>query len=79
MKIKVHLKDPDGFYDCVKEAVAEEVSSLSLDDDEREHVTESRLEKTWKKLDRFVSYKEYVTIEFDTDANTAVVVERAER
>ena len=76
MKIRVTVKDPDGFYDCVHDAVKEEVDAIEdLDEDEREDILETRLEKVWEDLERWVGYKEYVTIEFDTKAGTATVVE----
>ena len=79
MKIRVTLKDPDGFYDCVKDAVKEEVDKIEgLDDDEKEELVESRLEDTWDELEKWVSYKEYVTIEFDTKEGTARVLEEGE-
>ena len=75
MKIVVTLKDPDGFYDCVEDAVRQAVNAIeALDPDEREGVLESRLESAWDKLEKFVEYKEYVRIEFDTDAGTATVL-----
>ena len=79
MKIRVTVKDPDGFYDCVKDAVKEEVDKIDgLDDDEKEGLVESRLEDAWDTLEKWVTYKEYVTIEFDTEAGTARVLEEDE-
>ncbi len=78
MKISVTVKDPDGFSYCVEEAVKDSVNAQTdLDDDEKEGVIEHRTKKVWKELEKFVKYKEYVTIEFDTDAGTAVVTSRA--
>lgn len=75
MKINVSLKDPDGFSNSVDEAVRASVDSTpGLDEDEKEHIFETRRETVWKKLARFVQYQEYVSIEFDTDEGTAVVV-----
>lgn len=75
MKFQVTLKDPDGFSNAVDEAVKESLSELEgLDEDEKEQLLDVRLEKTWEKLERFVEYQEYVTIEFDTEAGTAVLV-----
>jgi len=80
MKFRVTLKDPDGFTDCVDEAVKDSVNAQQdLDDEEKEDVIERRTEKVWKDLSKFVEYQEYVTIEFDTEAGTATVVERKRR
>lgn len=79
MKIRVTLKDPDGFYDCVKDAVKESIDELEgLEESEKEDLLEHRLEKTWDTLEKWVGYKEYVTLEFDTEAGTARVVEESE-
>lgn len=77
MKIRVTVKDPDGFYDCVKDAVKDSLDELEgLDEQEKEDLLEHRLEKTWDKLEKFVDCQEYVTIVFDTDAGTATVEKR---
>lgn len=44
-----------------------------FDQIEDDHYTRKELERF---LDRWITYGEYVTIEFDTDAGTAKVVER---
>jgi hypothetical protein len=75
MKIKVTLKDPDGFSESVQEAVEESLEQLEgIDEDEKKALLETRLEKTWDKLEKFVDCQEYVIIEFDTEAGTATVL-----
>jgi hypothetical protein len=76
MKIRVTLKDPDGFYESIKRAAEESVCHLEIDEDEREALAERRREKAGEALGRWVRYGEYVTLEFDTAAGTARVVER---
>lgn len=75
MKIKVYLKDPDGFSNDVQEAVKKSLSDLGLDDDELEPLMERRLEKVWNKLEKWVDCQEYIEIEFDLDTMTATVLE----
>lgn len=76
MKFRIQLKDPDGFCDGFDDAVRESVSNIDgLDDDERSEVLDKRGETLRKFSGRWVQYNEYITIEFDTDANTAKVVE----
>lgn len=77
MKISVTLKDPDGFYDCVKDAVRDDIDEnmIDLSEDEKEDLVESRVEKAWAVLEKWVAYKEYVTITFDIDKGTATVEE----
>lgn len=77
MKIRVTLKDPDGFYDCVRDAVKADIAKISgLDDEERESMLDARVMKVNDVLGRWVEYGEYVDIEFDTDAKTATVCEK---
>jgi len=79
MKIRVTLKDPDGFSQGVDYAIEKSVKAEfpSVDDDENEAICEERVEEVWKALKKFVEYKQYVTIEFDTEKGTAEVVKRA--
>ena len=75
MKLRITFKDPDGVANAIKKAVTESVSSLSDDPDEQEAVSEIRTEKLQTSLEKWLSWNEYVTIEFDTDTGTAVVCE----
>jgi hypothetical protein len=74
MKISVDIKDPDVFSDAVDEAVKKDVASLGLSTEEAESVAELRAEKVNDFMSRWVEYGEYIRVEFDTDAGTAVVV-----
>jgi hypothetical protein len=84
VKFQITLKDPDGFYEGVKEAVAESLEKggefQGLSDDEvaelKETLTDSRRDKVLEFLNKFTTYSEYVTLEFDTEAGTATVVRR---
>jgi hypothetical protein len=78
MKIRVTMKDPDGMYDCVQDAVTAEVTALGLPADEAEMVIEARAEKVRAAIKTWVEYGEYLTVEFDTDAMTATVVKLGE-
>lgn len=74
MKLTVTFKDPDVVYEAIRDAVKEEVDALeSLDEDEKEALVETRSEKVSDILDNWITYGEYVTIEFDTVAKTAMV------
>lgn len=75
MKIKIHLKDPDGVANSIDEAVRISVSEIAgLSDDERERLFEERRDAL--SIDRWVEYGEYVSIEIDTDEDTARVLAR---
>jgi len=75
MKFSVTFKDPDVVHDAIRDAVKEEVAALDgLDEFERKNLVETRVEKVSDILDKWITYGEYVTIEFDTDAKIATVV-----
>ena len=71
--IRITLKDPDGFSEAVAEAVAESLEDID-DDDEKEALDELRQDKMNAALEKWVTYGEYVTLEFDLDAGTAKVL-----
>ena len=73
MKVKITFKDPDGVYECVRAAVIESLPD-GLSDDEQEGVLESRTEATFEKMKKWLRFKEYVTVEFDTYSCTATVL-----
>lgn len=74
MKIRVHCKDPDGFYEAVEEAATKQADDIPrLLPSERQQIIESRREQIREKLSKWVQYGECVEIEFDLDAMTATV------
>ena len=74
MKFKIQMKDPDGVYDSVTEAANASSQSVSgISDDEREELAESRREELDEKIRKWFKYGEYLTVEIDTDKNTATV------
>ena len=75
MKFKVTLKDPDGFYDCITDAVESSLNGTTFSDEEEfEKISEIRRENIKTAISKWVEYGEYITIEFDTTAGTATVV-----
>lgn len=79
MKIRITLKDPDRIYEAVEDTVRESLKGLhDLEDDEKAAIMESRSEKTWAILERYIQFQEYITVEFDTDTNSARVVPLSE-
>lgn len=59
MKFHITFKDPDGVYDSLSDA--------GID------INEMDTEVEWV-VDKFLDYKEYVTIELDTETQTARVI-----
>lgn len=76
MKFRVTMKDPDTLHDACREAAEKSLGEAALDDDEREVLIEKRQEKYAEIAAKWFEYGEYVTIEIDTNAKTATVVER---
>jgi len=75
VKIRITMKDPDCEYGPVEDAVKAELESVpGLSKDEREALMETRCESARAKLDKWMKYGEYLTVEFDTEAGTATVI-----
>jgi hypothetical protein len=76
MMFRIHLKDPDGVYDSLKDAVDESFAQLAeaLDEDELEAAKEARREKFRAAMAKFFKYSEYLSVELDTEAGTCVVI-----
>lgn len=68
MKIRLHLKDYDGVFDSLDEIVKAKNRGASKEELRAAH---RELEK---KIDPWVSFGEYVSIEIDTETNTATVL-----
>ena len=76
MIVQVQFKDPDGVYESIRDAVQKSLKKIeAIDEDEREQLEEARLEKLQTQLEKWITYGEYLTVEFDTEAMTAKVVE----
>lgn len=77
------MKDPDAPYEAVRDAVRDQVKALvdsgAISRDEADDLVDSRVDEQNEKLDRWLQHGEYLTVEFDTDAMTATVVERGQR
>lgn len=76
MKIKITLKDPDGVYNAITDAAAAHVAATTQDlsEDETEALESMRGDAISEALSPWIEHSEYVVIEIDTDAKTAVVL-----
>lgn len=77
MKFQVQMKDPDTLHDAIDDAVAEDVKKLGLSEDEADRLVELRRDKVAAVCQQWFAYGEYLTVEIDTDAQTATVVPRS--
>lgn len=79
MKIKILLKSPDAIYESVREAVIQDLrkddefpaSEPSMDE------IEDRIDEVFRgALSKWVVFREYITVEIDTETGTARVCEQ---
>lgn len=74
MKLTIQLKDPDGVYDSIEDAIKQSVAALELSEEEREAVAESRRVIVSEVCATWIEFGEYVSIEIDTETKTAAVL-----
>jgi hypothetical protein len=75
MKFTVTFKDPDGPYESIQEAAKREVESIQgIDADEKDALIDGRVDKLRAITSAWFEYGEYVRIEIDTEAKTAIVL-----
>lgn len=73
MKFQVSMKDPDTLYDAIRDALKEQLSTVT-DPKEREMLTEHRHEGISEMCSKWFRYGEYLTVEIDTEDGTCIVV-----
>jgi len=78
MKFNITFKSPDAVDACLQETVDNYVGYMAdVDEDiEREELALETKAKLKKFLKTWVKNLEYITIRFDTDTNTAIVLPR---
>lgn len=84
MKITITIKDPDGFYDSIRDCAKKEAREkypelyLKTEDDklaqrEFNELVKELIKEIEAKLEKWVRFSEYATLEFDLEAKTAIV------
>lgn len=78
MKFQITFKDPDGVHDSITEVISDQLSHFQYLNNKLPNQDE--VEQNWREqinesISKWVDYGEYITVEFDTDAGTATVVE----
>lgn len=68
------MKDPDGPYDCIQDAVKASLGEQPLTVRERELLIAERMQAQQALVGKWLQYGEYITVEIDTDAGTATVL-----
>ena len=73
MKIKITFKTPDAVDDALEQEFATNYEEDSPSDRDEERVEEMK-ETARNTIEKFVRCGEYITVEFDTDNDTATVL-----
>ena len=82
MKFRVTMKNPDALYEAVEYATEgyldqiEGLKELDLDEEAKDMLLEKKKEKLHEFAGKWMEYGEYITVEFDTEAGTATVIEK---
>ena len=74
MKLRITMKDPDTLDDAIREAAENSVEPLGLSPEEAEAVVDTRIAQAQKVCRRWFEYGEYLRVDVDTEAGTAIVV-----
>ena len=75
MKFRVTMKDPDGPYECIEDAAKASLKAIGgLSESEQESLLANRVDEINKTTGKFLEYGEYITVEFDTEAGTCIVI-----
>lgn len=74
MKFIITMKDPDGVYDSIEDSLTTPDLS-NLTEEEADAVIEKRREERTEIISKWFEYSEYISIEIDTDAKTARIIE----
>ena len=73
MKFTITMKDPDGVYESIQDAIAM-IHIDGVEEDEMDAVRKVRGEKIHELCGRWFEYGEYLRVEVDTDAKTCTVL-----
>ena len=74
MIFQITFKDPDGVYESLQDEARQSLPE-GLSVNERKVLCETRREEMDEFAGKWIWASEYVTLEFDTEKGTAVVVE----
>ncbi len=75
MKFNVTFKCPDAVDIGLERAVANSLRDDGLGEEDWHSRYESKMEEARRKIERWVNYRELLTVQFDLEAGTATVVE----
>lgn len=73
MKIQITMKDPDGCYDCMRNAAKESLPE-GLSDSEQALLFDERESEIHRICAQWFRYGEYLSVEIDSEAGTCTVL-----
>lgn len=73
MKIRLHLKAPDSIEASIKDFVGTQRPE-DISDEDWKDLEEDKINEMTKKLSKWIEFQENVSIEIDTDLETATVL-----
>jgi len=78
LKIKINLKSPDAIHYCVEEAAKQKLAeSAGMNVTDMDEEVRALVDELFEgPLKKWIVYREYVTIEIDTDTGMATVLEQ---
>jgi hypothetical protein len=74
VKFTITFKDPDGVWESIQQAARDILAAEGTPEHRHETLKESVRDEIMMNVTEWITYGEYVTIEFDTEAKTATVV-----
>jgi hypothetical protein len=72
VKLRITLKSPDAIHDSIEQAIEAELPD-DLVKEERKLAADELRGEIEEAIQKWIAYREYLTVEIDIDAGTAVV------
>ena len=78
MKFRITMKDPDAVYEAVRDAADDSTGGIGLNLAEAKALAKTRAEQWSVDMESWFEYREYLTVEYDTEAKTLRIVPTSE-
>lgn len=78
MKFRITMKDPDAVYEAVRDAADDSTGGMALNIIEANALAKTRVEQWSEDMEAWFEYREYLTVEYDTEAKTLRIVPTSE-
>lgn len=78
MKFKITMKDPDAVFEAVRDAADDSTCGMGLNIPEAKALAKTRADQWSNDMEAWFEYREYLTVEYDTEAKTLRIVPTSE-